>query len=56
VTLRLKWWSLRNWLSGYKFDPIQRFRCCDHTISYHYRGCRNHALHALLREGQDERS
>ena len=38
---RLRWkaWSVQNWLKGYKFGPIQRFRCCDHTTPVHYRNC-----------------
>lgn len=36
---RLRWWSLTNWLKGYKFGPVQRFRCCDHTTPFHYNGC-----------------
>ena len=45
--LRRRWWSLRNRVRGYKYGPIQRFRCCDHTTPYHYRGCVNHALHRV---------
>ena len=37
--VRLHWWSARNWLKGYKFGPVQRHRCCDHTTPYHYPGC-----------------
>ena len=39
VRLKFKWWSLRNWVKGYKFGPVQRFRCCDHTTPYHYAWC-----------------
>jgi len=28
-----------NWRKGYKFGPVQRFRCCDHTTPYHYPTC-----------------
>ena len=37
--LRWKWWSVQNWRKGYKFGPIQRFRCCDHTTPVHYQAC-----------------
>lgn len=37
--VRLKWWSARNWLRGYRFAPVQRFRCCDHTTPHHYPSC-----------------
>jgi hypothetical protein len=40
--LTLRWWSLQNWLKGYKFGWVQRYRCCDHTTPYHYRTCVNH--------------
>lgn len=39
VKVRFRWWSLRNWIKGYKFGPVQRFRCCDHTTPYHYPSC-----------------
>lgn len=37
--VRPRWWSLLNWLGGYKFGAVQRFRCCDHTTPYHYAEC-----------------
>ena len=38
---KAKWkvWSWQNWRKGYKFGPIQRFRCCDHTTPFHYGWC-----------------
>ena len=42
IPMRVKWfwWSLRNWMKGYKFGPVQRFRCCGHTTPYaHGRNC-----------------
>jgi hypothetical protein len=32
-------WATRNRLMGYRFGPVRRFRCCDHTTPYHYRWC-----------------
>jgi len=37
--MRLWWWSVTNWFKGYKYGPVRRFRCCDHTTPYHYAGC-----------------
>lgn len=37
--LRIRWWAFTNWLKGYKFSPVGRFRCCDHTTPYHYQWC-----------------
>lgn len=37
--VRPRWWSLVNWLQGYKFGPVQRHRCCDHTTPSHYATC-----------------
>lgn len=37
--LRQKWWAVENWLHGYKFGPIRRHRCCDHTTPSHYAWC-----------------
>ena len=37
--LQFKWWSLQNWRKGFKFGPVQRFRCCDHTTPVHYPTC-----------------
>lgn len=36
VPMRAKffWWSLCNWIKGYQFRPVQRFRCCGHTTPY----------------------
>lgn len=39
VRLRFMRWSIENWRRGYKFGPVQRFRCCDHTTPYHYANC-----------------
>jgi hypothetical protein len=41
LALKLRWWSLQNWFKGYKFGPVQRFRCCDHTTPFHYQSCEN---------------
>jgi hypothetical protein len=37
----LKWKvvSAQNWLRGYRFGPVQRFRCCGHTTPYHSTSC-----------------
>lgn len=40
--VRPRWWSLLNWLKGYKFGPIQRHRCCDHTTPSHGWSCPKH--------------
>lgn len=37
--IRPRWWSLLNWLQGYKFGPVRRHRCCDHTTPGHYGWC-----------------
>lgn len=37
--LRLRWWSLRNFLQGYRFSAIQRCRRCGHTTPFHYPAC-----------------
>ena len=29
--VKFRLWSAQNWLKGYKFGPIQRHRCCQHT-------------------------
>lgn len=42
--IKLRWWSLRNWRQGYKYGPVQRFRCCDHTTSFHYPTCSERVL------------
>ena len=34
LRFRYLWPSLRNWLKGYQFRPVQRFRCCGHTTPY----------------------
>jgi hypothetical protein len=39
VWVKFRWWSLENWRKGYKFGPVQRFRCCDHTTPHHYPSC-----------------
>lgn len=51
TSLTLRWWSLSNWLKGYQFRPIQRFRCCNHTTPYHYRWCQQHPLHFSEKDG-----
>lgn len=33
-------WSLRNWLKGFAFGPVQRCRACGHTSPYHYPTCK----------------
>ena len=35
-------WAIRNRWHGYKFGPIRRHRCCDHTTPAHYVDCANH--------------
>lgn len=37
--VKLRLWSIQNWRKGYKYGPVQRFRCCDHTTPFHYRDC-----------------
>lgn len=37
--VRRSWWSFLNWLKGYKFAAVQRYRCCDHTTPSHSRWC-----------------
>lgn len=40
--LRLKWWSITNWLHGYAFGPVKRCRRCKHTLypsQYHCPYC-----------------
>jgi len=41
LRVRAEWklWSVQNRIKGYKFGPIQRFRCCDHTTPFHYAWC-----------------
>lgn len=39
--LQFKCWSVQNWCKGFKFGPVQRFRCCDHTTPVHSRSCPN---------------
>lgn len=41
VLCRVKFaaWSIDNWVKGYQFRPVKRFRCCSHTWPYHARGC-----------------
>lgn len=39
LRLKYRWWSLQNWLHGYQFRPVQRFRCCEHTTPHHYSWC-----------------
>jgi hypothetical protein len=36
---RLKLWSLANWRKGYRFGPVQRYRCCGHTTPTHASNC-----------------
>lgn len=38
--LRKLYWSAGNRLHGYKFGPVRRFRCCEHTTPYHAAQCR----------------
>lgn len=44
IRLKFKGYSLRNWLKGYQFRPVQRFRCCAHTTPHHYPTCKNDPL------------
>lgn len=37
--VKLRLWSVRNWCKGYKYGPVQRFRCCGHTTPFHYQAC-----------------
>lgn len=37
--VKFRWWSFRNWRKGYKYDCVQRFRCCDHTTPFHSWTC-----------------
>lgn len=37
---RLLWYGIANWLHGYKFGPVRRHRCCQHTTPSHYAVCR----------------
>lgn len=37
--VRRRWWSLLNWLRGFKFSPVRRCRDCDHTTPHHYHWC-----------------
>lgn len=37
--VRPHWWSLVNWLKGYKFGPTRRCRRCGHTSPYHCPAC-----------------
>ena len=37
--VKYRLWSAQNWLKGYKFGPIQRHRCCQHTTPSHYEWC-----------------
>lgn len=37
--MRARWWSLQNRLRGYRFGPVQRYRCCGHTTPFHYAEC-----------------
>lgn len=36
-----RWWSLENRCKGFKYGPIQRHRCCDHTTPSHYAWCKD---------------
>lgn len=47
--VRRRWWSFLNWIKGYKWCAVQRFRCCDHTTPYHSAWCtkRNRELGVL---------
>jgi hypothetical protein len=38
---RWLWRATINRWHGYKFGPIERHRCCDHTTPAHYRWCRH---------------
>lgn len=42
IRLKFKGYSLRNWLKGYQFRPVQRHRCCAHTTPAHDTDCRKH--------------
>lgn len=33
-------WAWENWRKGFKFGPVQRWRCCDHTTPHHGQECR----------------
>jgi hypothetical protein len=32
-------WSAQNYIEGYAWGPVQRWRCCGHTTPYHSPGC-----------------
>lgn len=44
VRLKFKWWSLQNFVRGYRFSAVRRCRFCDHTTPYHYATCRRAVL------------
>lgn len=46
--VRPNWWSLVNWLQGYKFGPVQRHRCCGHTTPTHSLGCPTGQAHRAV--------
>lgn len=53
MKLRHRLWSLQNWLRGYRFGPVQRFRCCGHTTPYAHNADCTYAVAA--RRGEIER-
>lgn len=39
--IRWKVIAVGNWVNGYAFSPVRRYRCCGHTTPHHNPGCRN---------------